>query len=176
MGKCYALFERETPLYCRDCGKLCGKVCCKGDKNDAVFLFPYEKELLELSVFSFMSSEGNGGCDALLCGGACDRKQRPLGCRVFPLFPLALDLGDTVKISVILDPRAVAVCPLAENPQVISRRFVRAVKRCGELLLLDERTKKYLLALSDELREYASLRQKLTGDCKKQGNLFTKSS
>ncbi len=159
MEKCYALFERETPLYRCDCGKICDKVCCRGDEKKAVFLFPYEKELLSPSDFQFLSCEGNVGYDALLCGGNCDRKTRPLGCRIFPLFPLAVPLDDGIQISVVLDPRAYALCPLSEKTEVVSRRFVRAVKRTGELLLLDETTKAYLLALSDELNEYALLRQ-----------------
>ncbi len=163
MEKCYALLERETPLYRRDCGGKCGKACCKGGENDAVFLFPYEKELLASTDFSFISVEGNLGFNALCCGGDCDRRYRPLGCRVFPLFPLAVETENGVKISVVFDPRAAALCPIEKNAGVISRRFVRAVKRTGMLLLLDETTRAYLLSVSDELREYALLRQKLCG-------------
>lgn len=162
LSKALSLLERETPLKKRDCGKYCDSICCKGNRLDnVVFLFPGEKELLIEQDYEFLHTKANYSYDALSCYGKCDRKYRPLGCRIFPLFPLATKIGDTVKISVVFDPRAVTLCPLSTNMKLISKSFVRAVKRAGEYLILDKELREYLLLLSDELREYANLSYKM---------------
>lgn len=160
--KALSLLERETPLKAQDCGKFCDAICCKGDAlNSAVFLFPGEKEIFLNQNYKFLHTKANFGYDALICYGKCNRKYRPFGCRIFPLFPLATKIGDKVKISVVFDPRANMICPLSNNMNVISKSFIRAVKRAGEYLILDKETEKYLLSLSQELREYADLSHKI---------------
>lgn len=161
LKKCLDLFERETPLKRRDCGKYCSSLCCGGSADDVVFLFPGEKELLSSQKFEFLHTDANYGFDALFCGATCERKYRPLGCRIFPLFPLATKIGERTKITVVYDPRALKICPLLKNMRVISRDFVKAVKRAGEYMLLDSDLREYLLNLSEELREYALLAYKL---------------
>ena len=162
LSKALSLLERETPLKLRDCGTYCRSICCKGGGLDeTVFLFPDEKELFFEQNYKFLQTKANFSYDALVCNGICDRKYRPLGCRIFPLFPLATKIGDTVKISVVFDPRAKRICPLSNNMNIISKSFIKAVKRAGEYLILDKKQQEYLLSLSDELREYANLSYKL---------------
>ena len=144
LKKCLDLFERETPLKRRDCGKYCSSSCCVGSADDLVFLFPGEKELLSSKNFKFIHTDANYGFDALFCGGTCERKDRPLGCRMFPLFPLAANIGEKTKITVVYDPRALKICPLSKNMGAISRSFIKAVKRAGEYMLLDSDLCDYL--------------------------------
>ncbi len=172
LRKCLDLLEKATPIKHRVCGKQCLKRCCGGGLNDAVFLFPGEREQLSEDSFEFLKTEANYGFDALLCGGKCNRKHRPLGCRIFPLFPLATEVNDGIKICVVFDPRAIRICPLSKNTGIISHSFIRSVKRAGEYMLLDEEMRNYLLALSEELREYAFLDYKL-GCSNKKMPIFT---
>ncbi len=161
LRKCLDLLEKETPIKHYDCGKLCLKKCCGGTLNDSVFLFPGEKELFCENSFEIIKTQANYGLEALLCQGKCSRKQRPLACRIFPLFPLATRVNKKTEISVVFDPRALRICPLSENMSVISHSYVRSVRRAGKYMLMDEKLHNYLLLLSEELREYALLDYKI---------------
>jgi len=89
----------------------------------------------------------------ILCNGRCDRADRPLGCRIFPLLPLVRD--DAVKIAV--DARARSVCPLCDaGVRGLCSAFADAVRQCGELLLQDPDQRSFLIRLTqihDELRD-----------------------
>ena len=67
--KLYRLFEDVTPLK-TDCGALCGAACCKGDDTVGMLLFPGEETALPVTEAQ--------GRRFVLCGGACERAQRPL--------------------------------------------------------------------------------------------------
>ena len=104
--------ENITPLKPFNCGKLCSARCCSGGDNDGMGLFPGEKELLESSTdFEINDSEGNFGEPVIVCRGSCDRRKRPLACRIFPLFPLAVERENEIVIVPVPDPRA-GMCPL----------------------------------------------------------------
>ena len=153
--------ENITPLKPFNCGKLCSARCCSGDENDGMGLFPGEKELFESSMdFEINDSEGNFGEPVVVCCGGCDRRKRPLACRIFPLFPLAVERENEIVIVPVPDPRA-GMCPLLRCPEKIDRRFYRAVRRAGEYLMRDEDTRKYLLELSGEITDIAELAEKL---------------
>lgn len=98
-------------------------------------------------------------CSARCCGG-CDRRKRPLACRIFPLFPLAVERENEIVIVPVPDPRA-GMCPLLRCPEKIDRRFYRAVRCAGEYLLRDEDSRKYLLELSSEITDIAELAERL---------------
>ena len=98
--------ENITPLKPFNCGKLCSARCCSGGDNDGMGLFPGEKELLESSTdFEINDSEGNFGEPVVVCRGGCDRRKRPLACRIFPLFPLAVERENEIVIVPVPDPR-----------------------------------------------------------------------
>lgn len=148
--------EAVTPLKPFNCGRL-----CSGDENDGMGLFPGEEELLkDCADFEIKKSEGNFGEPVLVCRGECDRRKRPLACRIFPLFPLALENENGTVIVPVPDPRA-GICPLLFTHDKIDRRFYRAVRRAGEYLLRDKNTRRYLLDLSAELGDIAELAEKL---------------
>ena len=151
----------ETPLKRGDCGRLCKKSCCGGTDRECVFAYPGEAELLKDCGYKLIPAENNRGCPAVLCGGSCERKNRPLGCMLFPLFPFAYEQGGEVRIKVIFDPRGAGICPLYAHEEMLSRSFVRAVKRAGLVMLGDERLREYLLSLSDELGDIIALSDRL---------------
>ena len=151
--------SRVTPTS-GDCGRLCDAACCRG--GDGMWLFPGEAALYEsLSDPSFADerADGNYDYDVLRCthdGGGCDRETRPLACRIFPCFPMAVRSPYTGRytIRVTVDPRAARVCPLLhEGSPAMSPRFRHAVRRAGRLLLRDRETRRYLIETSDFLME-----------------------
>ncbi len=143
-----------------DCGSLCGAACCRG--GDGMWLFPGEAALyaaLPDPHIAVEHADGNDEYDFLRCthdGGGCDRDARPLACRIFPYFPMAVRNARTGRLSirVVADPRAARVCPLLrEGFPAMSPRFRLAVRRAGRLLLHDRETREYLIATSDFLME-----------------------
>lgn len=158
LKEAYALLEKATPLGCADCGLACGAVCCTDKTGDSMELFPHEKEL-------FISVEGfeviDGEVPLLKCSGSCSREQRPLACRIYPLFPLVVNEDGEDKIRVIYDPRASRDCPLAGERVRLDRRFTRAVRRAGKYLLKDNEAAEYLKNTSEFLKELIELEYKL---------------
>ena len=79
-----------TPLK-RDCGRVCGARCCRSCEGEetGMLLFPGEEEL-------YTGREGWQVLDTetgrlAVCPGRCDRDERPLACRLFPLLPVIRD-------------------------------------------------------------------------------------
>ncbi len=132
----YRLFDECTPL-AGDCGRACAGACCTDEGGEGMFLYPGEKQMLaEADFLSIQSSafvvQGQM-VPIAICGGKCDRRLRPLACRIFPLFPYVKP-GSRPKI--IMDPRANAVCPIARNlnPSQLEPAFFRNVERTALLL------------------------------------------
>lgn len=136
-----------TPLK-KDCGMLCDAACCKGDGSEGMRLFPHEQTTLTVL-------EGKE-VRLCVCNGSCKRDSRPLSCRIFPLFPVVLENG---RISAEIDARALKLCPLAENSQIVKfdKEFISAVRRVGRLLYRDEKCRKFLEETTAEIRQYRAL-------------------
>lgn len=149
--KLYSLFEGVTPVK-KDCGVLCGAACCRGDERTGMILFPFEET--KLRVFPA------NGIRYAVCEGKCIRSERPLSCRIFPLFPALDEKG---RVSVIADPRGYDICPLSRHSEdvIFDRRFVRNVKKAGKILAKDERCKKLLLEITSQTDELSALLEKL---------------
>ena len=152
----YRLFAGVTPLK-TDCGVLCGAACCKGDDTVGMLLFPGEET--SLPVYEAQ------GRRFVLCGGGCERAQRPLSCRIFPLFPAADEAG---RITVTADLRGLSVCPLARQAENVrfDPRFVRRVKKAGKLLAKDPACLAFLRETAAEIREAGELREMMVADGK----------
>ena len=150
--------ETLTPLK-TDCGRLCGARCCASLEGEetGMLLFPGEEDFYE-------DQEGwrivPAGKELLLiCPGECDRAERPLACRVFPLMPCIREDG---SIAVRTDERARVVCPLArQGKRGMDPVFADAVREIGEALVGDPRQCVFLQRLADEQTELKELRKKL---------------
>ena len=124
------LLENITPMK-RDCGKICDAACCRAPEGETagMLLFPGEEE-------AYRGREGwriERGADGplVVCPGACDRAERPLACRIFPLVPVRKD----GEIRAVTDLGARGVCPLArQGKSALDPAFTEAVRKAGELL------------------------------------------
>ena len=137
----YKLFDAHTPVPV-DCGQLCSSACCQGD-DCGMYLFPGESSVYRLLEPDWIRLEKSDFCyeyegkkhylPIAFCDGSCDRYQRPLACRIFPLTPVLTDEG---RLDLIVDPRARSVCPLAKGflLEDFDQTYVRNVRRAFELL------------------------------------------
>lgn len=160
LREAYERLYHKTPLGFYNCGRLCDGLCCRGD-SQGMWLFPYEEELFEgKEGFEICETEGNYGYPMVICSGECDRAERPLACRIFPLFPLVTEEDGKVKIEVIYDPRA-GMCPIAREQKPLDPSFIREVRKAALYLIRDEKIFEYLKAVSLELIEILELREML---------------
>lgn len=156
--KLYKMLEDITPLSV-DCGELCDGACCAvTDEITGMYLFPGEevlyKNLPEWAEIHDTDFTYDGGKEINLftCTGTCDRRKRPLSCRIFPLVPYA-KRGEDLKI--VMDVRGRGMCPLATAMKVedLSPEFVQAVTKAMKMCMLVRETREFLYALSDSLDE-----------------------
>ena len=142
-----ALLEDVTPLAV-DCGQVCDGRCCRpSEGSTGMLLFPGEDALMH---------EGEilpaAGGQLYVCGGHCRRENRPLACRIFPLFPYVEKNG---RVRAVYDPRAWRLCPLVQQHAHVplQRDFVCRVRRVGRILLEDTACATFLRQQSEEIRE-----------------------
>ena len=157
----YRLFDSVTPVQV-DCGELCQKACCKGD-DSGMFLFPGEENVYKLLSPDWIRIENtdfkyeyNGKTHTVpiaLCKGMCDRYQRPLSCRIFPLTPY---LTEDEKIKVIVDPRGKGICPMAKAFYVedFDEQFVKNIEKAFKLLAKNSQIKAFLKEYSAYIDEF----------------------
>lgn len=154
----YRRFDDLTPVPF-DCGELCGKLCCQGDDESGMYLFPGEEKLfLGNSNFSVVKTDitsGDRAVNLLVCHGPCERTDRPLSCRIFPLVPLYRK-GCTLEI--IHDPRA-RICPLThpEAADCIDPIFYQEVEYAFRVLVKVPEVAEFLDTLSYVLEDYQIL-------------------
>lgn len=157
----YRLFDNCTPLKV-NCGELCGSICCKGD-DSGMYLFPGEKEVYKLlntsrinisrSDFSYRYEDKDYNVPIALCEGNCDRYDRPLACRIFPLTPYINKDGE---LDVIIDPRAKALCPLAKAFYIedFEDEFVRRVRLAFVLLMKNKHVRAFMKSYSEYIDDF----------------------
>ena len=144
------LLKILTPLK-TDCGRLCNGACCQGDEATGMLLFPQEEALYEDCTFAEVLPLDYelGGTKAILlvCKGQCERDNRPLACRLFPLFLKFKEDGVT---KLRMDVRAKAVCPLTDyGIKSLDPEFKQAVRKAYDVLLENETCAAYLKALDE---------------------------
>ncbi|MCL1805711.1 MAG: hypothetical protein FWG28_06925 [Clostridiales bacterium] len=147
----YIRLERLTPLPA-DCGRLCGKRCCKGGDEDGMVLFPGEED--PKGAFAVSDCEILGvPARFAVCKGPCRREARPLSCRIFPFAPYLDGAG---KLTAIPDPRAKYICPLLKEDALplVDPRFIGAVEKSFAQILEAEAARPMLEAYSRVLDEY----------------------
>lgn len=155
----YSLFDKLTPLTI-DCGTVCSGACCRNlvacaeERSSGMLLFPGEEAFREGVFPDCGGTVVPAGVDRLyLCGGACRREQRPLACRIFPLFPA---LGQNGRIRAVYDPRAWRVCPLVKGRRYIplERNFVRTVRKAGRMVSRTHEDRAFLARQTAEIEEF----------------------
>ena len=147
------LLSGLTPLK-TDCGRLCGGACCQGDEATGMLLFPGEEALYAHCAFARVLpagfSLGGQGVSLLVCQGRCERENRPLACRLFPLFLRFREDGST---RVVMDRRARALCPLTGyGLSALDSAFLDAARTAYDLLLADPACAAYLRDLDRAFR------------------------
>ena len=150
--------KNVTPLK-RDCGRVCGARCCRPLEGEetGMLLFPGEAEAYAGKAGFEVRKTARG--DLLICSGTCDREDRPLSCRLFPLLPV---IGDDGKVRAVTDLRAKAVCPLArQGKSAMDPAFADAVREAGEILAAENEQAVFLEMLEEEQIELKELRNKL---------------
>ena len=157
----YRLFDNATPTKV-DCGKICNKACCRGDEG-GMYLFPMEKSVFDLlnpswakiedSDFTYEFEGKTKKVPIIFCNGECDRYQRPLACRIFPLTPY---LNKEDKLEIIVDPRAKSLCPLSRELDVdeYEYKYVKNIKKAFTLLMKNKEFKAFMKAYSEYIDEY----------------------
>ena len=149
-----------TPLK-RDCGRVCGARCCRSCEGEetGMLLFPGEERLYRDHEGWRILDTASG--KLIICPGVCDRAERPLACRFFPLLPVIRD----GRIRAATDQRAKAVCPLArQGLRAMDPAFADAVREAGEILAADEEQRRFMEMLTAEQDELRQLREKLGGN------------
>ena len=155
----YKKLNKRTPLK-TDCGALCKNACCidKDGEELGMYLFPHEEEMFKNkdgykigeSDLSYMDKRAS----ILYCTPYCKRNERPLSCRIFPLFPY-ITIDGSLKI--IIDPRGRGVCPLYKKElKDFNSSFVRGVRHIGEILIKEEECYEFLFSLSRLIDEEIS--------------------
>ena len=97
----------------------------------------------------------------VICSGTCDRGERPLACRMFPLLPVPREGG----AAAVTDLRAKSVCPLArQGKSALDPDFRDAVREAGERLLREEKQAAFLQKLTAEQEEIRRLRRAMGGE------------
>ena len=146
--RAYKLLNNITPLHF-DCGELCNNKCCK-DGYEGMYLFPYEEQYLSGKTENQIVNT-NSNLNLLLCNGECNRKYRPLACRIFPYFPY-LDTNGILEVK--FDLRAKSICPLQFTDIlqiVINKRFIKRIERVFRKLIKHKVFYDYLRNLTDEI-------------------------
>lgn len=155
----YSVLCDVTPLP-EDCGKLCGGACCReSDEGSGMYLYPMEEKMYnpkpawaDISETDF--EYGNGKKTLMLtCPDYCDRKLRPLACRIFPLVPY-VKRGERPRV--ILDPRSASLCPLYNKG--VDEKFSKGVWRVTKLLYAVPVCREYLYAQTELIDEYLKWR------------------
>lgn len=152
--KAREMLERSAPLGRFDCGKLCNGLCCKGDNDTGMWLFPGEKELYKDNPnFTVKETDGNFGYNMIICNGTCNRSERPLACRIYPFYPKI----DGEKVSIIKDLRGISSCPIIKEEMKPDLKFLRNMRKAIRYLIRDEETKNYILNMQQEIEDIAKL-------------------
>ena len=153
----YAVLGDVTPLKV-DCGKLCGGACCEvTDEITGMYLFPGEEVMYKSmpkwgKIYDTDFSYNGKAVELFTCTGKCDRKRRPLSCRIFPLVPY---VKKDEKMEIRMDIRGRGMCPLiaAMNVEDLAPDFVKNVTSAMRLCMANPEVREFLYALTETLDE-----------------------
>jgi len=148
----YDLLDEVTPLLV-DCGELCQAACCQSEAGQGIYLFPGE-EVLFTSAYWGRPFEIDGHL-AIGCDSHCPRAERPLFCRLFPLFPY---LKETGELEIIFYRPFAHLCPLVklDDFALLAEDYLEAVQEIGENLAADPACREFLNQISREIDRLAA--------------------
>ena len=152
----YRLLDRVSPI-ADDCGKLCGSACCTyeapGDESHddfsmGLYLLPGEEKIFsgdeDWLQWSWEYAENyefpdswHGKVYFLKCLDApfCNRKKRPLQCRIFPITPHIDEYGNLFMI--YQSGQLPYSCPLISDKIKLNDDFLKANYTVWKHLLRD---------------------------------------
>lgn len=144
----YRLLDRVSPIN-GDCGKLCGTSCCTcQDPDMGIYLLPGEEKIFTRNEdwlswnwcmaedYEFPES-WHGKVYFLQCLSApfCDRKNRPLQCRTFPLAP---HIDEDGRLCMIYHSGELPYeCPLTSGDVPLNEDFIKATYTAWAHLIRD---------------------------------------
>ncbi len=158
LQKARDLLEGVTPL-AFDCGRRCSAACCQGGGEDGMLLFPGEERYYAGCSWARIMEDRLG--KRLVCRGMCQRENRPLACRIFPLvIRMSGQEEGRLKANIIMDVRAWPVCPLMQSGKKgLKDAFVSAVRQVAKHLLQEDKHRVFLSLLARELNGYEEMKQ-----------------
>lgn len=123
----------------------------QGRRTDRHAAFPGEEALFAPCAFGRVIPAhfelAGRPAHLFVCNGTCSRENRPLACRLFPLF---LHFKKDGSPHVKLDVRAKAVCPLCDYGVIgLRTEFVAAAKTAYVALMEDDECAAFLRALDE---------------------------
>lgn len=150
----YKLLEDVTPIKA-DCGKLCNAACCEGDDETGMYLFPFEETMYDgtekwLKIYDSDFIFNGKPVKLATCNGKCDRKKRPLSCRIFPLF-------SSERKHLCADKRASHLCPLVAGKIQLDEynpEFIENVTKVFNILQKFKITREYIRETQKIIDEY----------------------
>lgn len=128
-----------------------------------MYLFPGEENVqkilnspwakIEKSDFYYEYAGKRKNVPLLVCDGACNRYERPLACRIFPLTPYLSEKGE---LEIIMDPRAKSICPVSRELEAdeLELKFIRNVRKAFLLLMKNKEFRAYMKAYSEYIDDY----------------------
>lgn len=140
-----------------DCGRLCGAACCQADETgeNGMLLYPGEESLYADVSWAKLFWDAHMSAWRLVCGGACPRAERPLGCRFFPIIPYWA--GEAVVLS--MDVRAWPLCPLMPSGKKgLSRDFLAAAGAAVKHLSAEPCQMEWIKRQTALIQEYEGLK------------------
>lgn len=147
--KARALLDAPTPLK-RDCGRLCGARCCEPDADGrgGMLLFPGEEALYRgNAAFEITDCADIPFGRLITCLENCAREDRPLSCRLFPLWP-----GADGRIG--MDRRALGTCPLcAGGMNALAPGFISAAAEAAGILYAVPEHRRFLEAVEKSVSD-----------------------
>ncbi len=150
INKLYNFLDSVTPLD-YDCGKICSSKCCKGNSDNGMILFPGEElKFSDRDNFKIFYDE-RYDCNIITCNGTCDRKNRPISCRIFPFMFYKTEINSPVRVAA--DIRAVEFCPILENQLVTDKKFQRAMRISAKYIENDSELSDFIFKLTSLLTD-----------------------
>lgn len=153
LNKAYELLENVTPFKF-DCGTLCGSKCCKGGDGSGMLLFPGEEIFFRHRNGFTVRKDPATGYDEVICTGKCNRSDRPLACRIFPLFVYSVKKNGKTFSGIAPDTRARGVCPLCDCGINYSKEFERRLRIISKIFENDSEICNFLIDLSHTITDF----------------------